>query len=126
MNLLENRSKTMRMLLIEIPTSSPRKRYKNNPAIAGNILYNQIRLAFLPQNKDFILHLLYPDKYKSKSDIPFSVGRTTRINKLLKAEDLLDGQEIRYHTMTKEQVEQLDKDTKGQELFAVFSKKDTG
>lgn len=45
----------MRMLLIEIPTSSPRKRYKNNPAIAGNILYNQIRLAFLPQNKDFIL-----------------------------------------------------------------------
>lgn len=87
---------------------------------------NQIRLAFLPQNKDFILHLLYPDKYKSKSDIPFSVGRTTRINKLLKAEDLLDGQEIRYHTMTKEQVEQLDKDTKGQELFAVFSKKDTG
>lgn len=116
----------MRMLLIEIPTSSPRKRYKHNPAIAGNILYNQIRLAFLPQNKDFILHLLYPDKYKSKSDIPFSVGRTTRINKLLKAEDLLDGQEIRYHTMTKEQVEQLDKDTKGQELFAVFSKKDTG
>ena len=79
----------------------------------------KIRLAFLPQNKDFILHSLYPDKYKSKSDTLFSVARNTRINKLLKARALLDGQKMRYRTMTKEQVEQLAEETKGQELFAV-------
>jgi hypothetical protein len=86
----------------------------------------KIRLAFLPQNKDFILHSLYPDKYKSKSDTLFSVARNTRINKLLKAKALLDGQKMRYRTMTKEQVEQLAEETKGQELFAVFDKKANG
>ena len=86
----------------------------------------KIRLAFLPQNKDFILHSLYPDKYKSKSDTLFSVARNTRINKLLKARALLDGQKMRYRTMTKEQVEQLAEETKGQELFAVFDKKANG
>ena len=86
----------------------------------------KIRLAFLPQNKDFILHSLYPDKYKSKSDTLFSVARNTRINKLLKARALLDGQKMRYRTMTKEQVEQLVEETKGQELFAVFDKKANG
>ena len=86
----------------------------------------KIRLAFLPQNKDFILHSLYPDKYKSKSDTLFSVARNTRINKLLKARALLDGQKMRYRTMTKEQVEQLTEETKGQELFAVFDKKANG
>lgn len=86
----------------------------------------KIRLAFLPQNKDFILHSLYPDKYKSKSDTLFSVARNTRINKLLKARALLDGQKMRYRTMTKEQVEQLAEETKEQELFAVFDKKANG
>ena len=50
----------------------------------------KIRLAFLPQNKDFILHALYPD------------------------------------TLTRVQVEQLDEDMQGQELFAVFDKKTDG
>ena len=86
----------------------------------------KIRLAFLPQNKDFILHSLYPDKYKSKSDTLFSVARNTRINKLLKARALLDGQKMRYRTLTREQVEQLAEETKGQELFAVFDKKANG
>ena len=39
---------------------------------------------------------------------------------------MLDGQKMRYRTMTKEQVEQLAEETKGQELFAVFDKKANG
>ena len=86
----------------------------------------KIRLAFLPQNKDFILHALYPDKYKSETDILFSVGRNSKVNTRLKAEALLGGQKMRYRTMTKEQVEQLAEETKGEELFAVFDKKSSG
>ena len=86
----------------------------------------KIRLAFLPQNKDFILHSLYPDKYKSETDILFSVGRNSKINKHLKSEALLRGQKMKYRTLSKEQVEQLAEETEGQELFAVFDKKSSG
>ena len=86
----------------------------------------KIRLAFLPQNKDFILHSLYPDKYKSETDILFSVGRNSKINKRLKSEALLRGQKMKYRTLSKEQVEQLAEETEGQELFAVFDKKSSG
>ena len=72
----------------------------------------KIRLAFLPQNKDFILHSLYPDKYKAETDNLFSVGRNSRINKLLKAEAL-------------DQVEQL-AESVGEDKFAVFSKNTDG
>ena len=86
----------------------------------------KIRLAFLPQNKDFILHALYPDKYKSETDILFSVGRNQKVNTRLKSEALLGGQKMRYRTLTREQVEQLAEQTEGQELFAVFDKKANG
>ncbi|MDD6489222.1 MAG: relaxase/mobilization nuclease domain-containing protein [Clostridia bacterium] len=85
----------------------------------------KIRLAFLPQNKDFILHTLYPERYESNSDL-FSVGRNSTVNTRLKSEALLGGQQMRYRTLTKEQVEQLAESTKGQELFAVFSKNAKG
>ena len=86
----------------------------------------KIRLAFLPQNKDFILHALYPDKYKSETDILFSVGRNQKVTTRLKSEALLGGQKMRYRTLTREQVEQLAEQTEGQELFAVFDKKANG
>ncbi|MEE3451751.1 MAG: hypothetical protein VZR27_13870, partial [Acutalibacteraceae bacterium] len=86
----------------------------------------KIRLAFLPQNKDFILHTLYPDKYQSPKDLLFSVGRNAKVNTRLKAEALLGGQKLLYRTLTREQVEQLAADTQGQELFAVFDKKTDG
>ena len=86
----------------------------------------KIRLAFLPQNKDFILHALYPDKHPSPTDFLFSVGRNTKVNTRLKAEALLGGQKLLYRTLTREQVEQLAEDTQGQELFAVFDKKTDG
>lgn len=86
----------------------------------------KIRLAFLPQNKNFILHSLYPDKYKSETDILFSVGRNQKVNTRLKSEAMLGGQKMRYRELTREQVEQLAEETKGQELFAVFDKKANG
>lgn len=86
----------------------------------------KIRLAFLPQNKDFILHSLYPDKYKSETDILFSVGRNSKINKRLKSEALLHGQKMRYRPLSREQVELLAANTEGEELFAVFDRKVNG
>ncbi len=86
----------------------------------------KIRLAFLQQNKDFILHTLYPNKYQSPTDLLFSVGRNAKVNTRLKAEALLGGQKMRYRTLTRVQVEQLDEDMQGQELFAVFDKKTDG
>lgn len=80
----------------------------------------KIRLAFLPQNKDFILHTLYPDKYKSEKDELFSVGRNSKVNTRLKSEALLGGKEMRYRLLSKEQVEQL-AETIGEENFAVFN-----
>ena len=85
----------------------------------------KIRLAFLPQNKDFILHSLYPDKYKAETDNLFSVGRNSRINKLLKAKALLRSQKMKYRTLSKEQVEQL-AESVGEDKFAVFSKNADG
>lgn len=85
----------------------------------------KIRLAFLPQNKNFILHTLYPERYESNDDL-FSVGRNSKVNTRLKAEALLCGKKMRYRTLTREQVEQLAESTDGQELFAVFSKNAKG
>ena len=85
----------------------------------------KIRLAFLPQNKDFILHSLYPDKYKAETDTLFSVGRNSRINKLLKAEALIRSQKMKYRTLSKDQVEQL-AESVGEDKFAVFSKNTDG
>ena len=85
----------------------------------------KIRLAFLPQNKDYILHSLYPDKYKSETDILFSVGRNSKVNTRLKSEALLRGKQIRYRTLTREQVEQL-AESISDDRFAVFSKNAKG
>ena len=85
----------------------------------------KIRLAFLPQNKDFILHSLYPDKYKAETDTLFSVGRNSRINKLLKAEALIRSQKMKYRTLSKDQVEQL-AESVGEDKFAVFIKNTDG
>ena len=86
----------------------------------------KIRLAFLPQNKDFILHALYPDRHPSPTDFLFSVGRNAKVNTRLKAEALLGGQKMQYRTLTRVQVEQLAADTQGQEFFSVFDKKTDG
>ncbi len=85
----------------------------------------KIRLAFLPQNKDFILHSLYPDNHKSETDTLFSVSRNSKINKLLKSEALIRGQKMKYRTLSKEQVEQL-AESVGEDKFAVFSKNAQG
>ena len=84
----------------------------------------KIRLVFLEENKKFILQALYPDKYKS--DNLFSVSRNSKVNTRLKAEILLGGQKMMYRTLSREQVEQLAENTKGQELFAVFNKNAKG
>lgn len=84
----------------------------------------KIRLAFLAENKKFILHALYGDKYKS-NDL-FSVVRNSKVNTRLKSEILLGGQKMMYRTLSREQVEQLAENTKGQELFAVFTKNAKG
>ena len=86
----------------------------------------KVKLAFLPQNKGFILRKLYPTKYKSESDELFSVSRNSKVNTKLKAEALLGGQKMRYRILTKEQVEQLAVNTQGQDLFAVFNKNSKG
>ena len=85
----------------------------------------KIRLAFLPQNKDYILHALYPDKYKTKTDTLFSVGRNSKVNTRLKSEALLGGKEMRYRILSREQVEQL-AESVGEDRFAVFSKNAQG
>ena len=84
----------------------------------------KIRLVFLEENKKFILQSLYPDKYKA-NDL-FSVGRNSKVNTRLKSEILLGGQKMMYRTLSREQVEQLAENTKGQELFAVFNKNAKG
>ena len=85
----------------------------------------KIRLAFLPQNKDYILHALYPDKYKTKTNTLFSVGRNSKVNTRLKSEALLGGKEMRYRILSREQVEQL-AESVGEDRFAVFSKNAQG
>ena len=85
----------------------------------------KIRLAFLPQNKDYILHALYPDKYKTETDILFSVGRNSKVNTRLKSEALLGGKKMRYRVLSREQVEQL-AESVGEDRFAVFSKNAQG
>ena len=85
----------------------------------------KIRLAFLPQNKDYILHALYPDKHKTKTDTLFSVGRNSKVNTRLKSEALLGGKEMRYRILSREQVEQL-AESVGEDRFAVFSKNAQG
>lgn len=48
----------------------------------------KIKLAFLPQNKDYVLHCLYPDKHQAESDELFSVTRNSKVNTRLKSEAL--------------------------------------
>ena len=86
----------------------------------------KIKLAFLPQNKDYVLHCLYPDKHQSESDDLFSVTRNSKVNTRLKSEALLNGKQMRYRTLTRIEVEKLHKQTGGQEMFAVFSKGENG
>lgn len=83
----------------------------------------EIRLAYLPQNKNYILHTLFPEKYKDSN--LFSVVRNSRVNKRLKSEALLAGQKIRIRVLTKEQVEKL-AENGDEELFAVFNKNANG
>ena len=86
----------------------------------------KIKLAFLPQNKDYILHCLFPEKYRAKSDDLFSVARNSKVNTMLKSDALLNGKKLRYRTLTRVEVEELHKQTGGQEMFAVFSKGENG
>ena len=86
----------------------------------------KIKLAFLPQNKDYVLRCLYPDKHQSESDDLFSVTRNSKVNTRLKSEALLNGKQMRYRTLTRVEVEELHKQTGGQEMFAVFSKSENG
>lgn len=83
----------------------------------------KIRLAFLPQNKNYILHTLYPEKYKDSN--LFSVVRNSKVNTRLRNEVLLAGQKMRYRVLTKSQVEQLAA-SGNDELFAVFNKNANG
>lgn len=83
----------------------------------------KIRLAFLPQNKNYILHTLYPEKYKDSN--LFSVVRNSKVNTRLRNEVLLAGQKMRYRVLTKSQVEQLAA-SGNDELFAVFNKNVNG
>ena len=84
----------------------------------------KIKIAFLPQNKDYILHALYPDKYAAKDDL-FSVSRNSKVNTRLKSEALLGGKQIRYRILSKEEVEHL-AESVGDDRFAVFSKNSKG
>ena len=86
----------------------------------------KIKLAFLPQNKDYVLHSLYPDKLQAESDDLFSVTRNSKVNTKLKSEALLNGKQMRYRTLTRFEVEELHKQIGGQEMFAVFSKGENG
>ena len=86
----------------------------------------KIRLAFLPQNKDYILHALYPDQYPSTENSLFSVVRNAKVNTRLKAEALLGGQKLLYRTLTRVQVEQLADAIPEKDTFAVFDKKTEG
>ena len=81
----------------------------------------KIKIAFLPQNKDFILHRLYPERYDNQEDI-FSVERNSKVNTMLKSDALLNGKKLRYRTLTRVEVEELHKQTGGQEMFAIFNK----
>lgn len=81
----------------------------------------KIRLTFLPQNKEYIFNLLYPEKKQNKEDV-FSVSRNSKVNTRLKSEALLGGQKMRYRTLTKNQVEQLYSEQDTKELFAAFNK----
>ncbi|MGN0469958.1 MAG: hypothetical protein ACI4GV_03485 [Acutalibacteraceae bacterium] len=81
----------------------------------------KIRLAFLPQNKEYIFNLLYPEKKQNKEDV-FSVNRNSKVNTRLKSEVLLGGQKMCYRTLTKNQVEQLYSEQDTKELFAAFNK----
>ena len=86
----------------------------------------KIKLAFLPQNKDYVLHCLYPDKHQTESDDLFSVTRNSKVNTRLKSEALLNGKQMRYRTLTRVEVEELHKQIGGQEMFTVFSKGENG
>ena len=86
----------------------------------------KIKLAFLPQNKDYVLHCLYPDKHQSESDDLFSVTRNSKVNTRLKSEAALGGKQMRYRTLTRTEVEELHKQSGSQEMFAVFSKSENG
>ena len=86
----------------------------------------KIKLAFLPQNKDYVLHCLYPDKYQAQGDDLFSVTRNSKVNTRLKSEAALGGKQMLYRTLTRTEVEELHKQTGGQEMFAVFSKSENG
>lgn len=80
-------------------------------------------IIILPQNKDYILHTLYPEKYKDSN--LFSVVRNSKVNTRLRNEALLEGQEMHYRFLTKSQVEQLAA-SGNDELFAVFNKNAKG
>ena len=94
--------------------------------VAINTKGGKIRLSFLPQNKDYILHCLYPEKYKAVDNDLFSVVRNAKVNTRLKSEALLHNKKMRYRTLTRVEVEELHKQTDGQEMFAVFSKSENG
>ena len=110
-------------LMIE-PSELEKLNDEKDRFVAVTTKEGKIRLSFLPQNKDYILHCLYPEKHQAVDNDLFSVVRNAKVNTMLKSEALLHNKKMRYRVLTRTQVEKLQKETQGQEIFAVFSKND--
>ena len=110
-------------LMIE-PSELEKLNDEKDRFIAVTTKEGKIRLSFLPQNKDYILHCLYPEKHQAVGNDLFSVVRNAKVNTMLKSEALLHNKKMRSRVLTRTQVEKLQKETQGQAIFAVFSKND--
>ena len=112
-------------LMLHQPEQLEKLRDEKERFVAIPTKDGKIRLAFLPQNKNYILHSLYPDKYKNNNNL-FSVGRNLKVNTKLKKEAMLGGKIMRYRELSKEEVEKIYNSSDNKELFAVFSKNAKG
>lgn len=83
----------------------------------------KIRLAFLPQNKQYIFNLLYPEKKQISSNIS-SVVQNSKIITQLKPEALLGGQKMRYRILTKSQDKEPYSKPNNKELFVEYNECD--
>lgn len=112
-------------LMLHQPEQLEKLRDEKERFVAITTKDGKIRLAFLPQNKNYILHALYPDRYKNNNNL-FSVGRNSKVNTNLKKEAMLGGQVMRYRELSKEEVEKIYRLSDDKELFAVFNKNAKG
>lgn len=83
----------------------------------------KIRLAFLPQNKQYIFNLLYPEKRQNPNDL-FFVGQNSKIITQIKPEALLGGQKIRYRILKQSQVKEPYLEPHAKESFVAFNECD--